>query len=263
MLTFLDLSGITPTTRRLLGRRASQNVVSWGDRDDAGRAPARCPLRHGPRPRTRPLRPMFLALLVAARCCVCAPAGMEGTLLTVVQFIPTVALIVVRGAPARHRPLPRRARRERQRVRRGRRAALAERLDDRLEYFGVHVVLHRLAEGRWPRACAPSSRRTARSWPERTVVINLDAVGGGELRADEEGGPAPPGRSSPSAHRGDRTGRRDRRTASRATATRRASAGLPAITITRHERAGSRRTPCRAPRSCASRSPRRIDEELS
>ena len=34
--SFLDLAGISPTTRRLLGRRASQNVVSWGDRDMPG-----------------------------------------------------------------------------------------------------------------------------------------------------------------------------------------------------------------------------------
>jgi hypothetical protein len=33
LLTLLDASGTLPTTRRLLGRRASQNVVSWGDRE--------------------------------------------------------------------------------------------------------------------------------------------------------------------------------------------------------------------------------------
>ena len=39
ILTFLDLAGITPTTRRLLGRRASQNVVSWGVRERPGSNP--------------------------------------------------------------------------------------------------------------------------------------------------------------------------------------------------------------------------------
>ena len=46
ILTFLDLAGITPTTRRLLGRRASQNVVSWGDRDTDGALILRRALRH-------------------------------------------------------------------------------------------------------------------------------------------------------------------------------------------------------------------------
>src|ERR671915_193715 len=36
LLTFLDVGVLLPTVRRLLGRRASQNVVSWGDRDKPG-----------------------------------------------------------------------------------------------------------------------------------------------------------------------------------------------------------------------------------
>ena len=72
VLTFLDLSGITPTTRRLLGRRASQNVVSWGERERPGALLLVAHYDSGPT-RSWPLRPMFLALLAAAR--VLRPAG--------------------------------------------------------------------------------------------------------------------------------------------------------------------------------------------
>ena len=54
-LTFLDLSGITPTTRRLLGRRASQNVVSWGERERPGALLLLAHYDSGPA-RTWPLR---------------------------------------------------------------------------------------------------------------------------------------------------------------------------------------------------------------
>ena len=145
--TFLDLAGILPTTRRLLGRRASQNVVSWGDRDRDGAVILVAHYDTGPL-RTRPLSAMFLAMLVLLACCVLRAGGMEGTALTVVQFIPTVVLIVYvallldvvlsPAAPA-----------GRQRLRRGRRppprgAARRPRLLRRAR------ALHRLAEGDGP-----------------------------------------------------------------------------------------------------------------
>src|SRR5215213_6818221 len=63
ILTFLDLAGIAPTTRRLLGRRASQNVVSFGDRELPGALLLVAHYDSGPT-RMRPLQPMFLAMLV-------------------------------------------------------------------------------------------------------------------------------------------------------------------------------------------------------
>ena len=93
ILTFLDLAGIAPTTRRLLGRRASQNVVSWGDRDKPGAVLLVAHYDSGPT-RTWPLLPMFVAMLLVLACCVLRVGGMEGTSLTVVQFIPTVVLIL-------------------------------------------------------------------------------------------------------------------------------------------------------------------------
>ena len=53
ILTFLDLSGIYPTTRRLLGRRASQNVVSWGSRDMPGDLVISCASRTAQKMRVR------------------------------------------------------------------------------------------------------------------------------------------------------------------------------------------------------------------
>ena len=50
------LAGITPTTRRLLGRRASQNVVSFGERELPGALLLVAHYDSGPT-RTRPLRP--------------------------------------------------------------------------------------------------------------------------------------------------------------------------------------------------------------
>ena len=115
----------------------------------------------GPRARW-PLRPMFLALLVLLACCVLRVGGMSGTALTVLQFLPDGRPDPVRAAAARHRPLPRRARRERQRL--GRRARAPARRAPRLAR-GLRRPrgLHRLAEGHGPGHAARSSRHTASS----------------------------------------------------------------------------------------------------
>src|SRR5215218_8364423 len=86
VVTFLDLAGIVPTTRRLLGRRASQNVVSWGDRDMPGALVLVAHYDSGPT-RTRPLWPMFVAFLILLACCVARVGGLTGTALTTVQFL--------------------------------------------------------------------------------------------------------------------------------------------------------------------------------
>jgi hypothetical protein len=187
ILTFLDLGGITPTTRRLLGRRASQNVVSWGDRDKPGAVLLVAHYDTGPA-RTRALLPIFVALLLVLACCVLRAGGMEGTALTVVQFIPTVVLIVyvallldialspaVPGESDNASGVAVVLR-------------LAERLDD-LDYFGVHVLFtgsqKALTQGM--RAFLQSHRKELK--PGDTVVLNLDAVGGGELRETKREGP--------------------------------------------------------------------------
>jgi Peptidase family M28 len=187
ILTFLDLSGITPTTRRLAGRRASQNIVSWGDRDKPGALVLVAHVDTGPT-RSRPLRPLFLALLVLLACCVLRVAGMEGTALTVVQFIPTVVLIVyvallldIALSPAAYGENDNAS---------GVAVVLrlAERLNDGLEYFGVHVIFtgSQKAMGQGMRAFLKAHRREL---PEDTILLNVDAVGGGEIRLTRKEGP--------------------------------------------------------------------------
>jgi aminopeptidase YwaD len=188
ILTFLDLAGIAPTTRRLLGRRASQNVVSWGDRDRPGALILVAHYDTGPT-RSYPLRPFFLALLVVLACCVLRAGGMSGTALTIVQFIPTVALILyvallldIALSPATPGESDNAS---------GVAVVLrlAEQLGERLDHFGVHVLLtgSQKAMAQGMRAFLQAHRRELK--PSDTVVLNLDAVGGGELRETKKEGP--------------------------------------------------------------------------
>jgi Peptidase family M28 len=195
VLTFLDLAGIVPTTRRLLGRRASQNVVSWGDREMPGAIVLVAHYDTGPT-RAWPLRPMFLALLVLLACCVARAGGMEGTALTIVQFIPTVALIVYvalmldvalsPAAPGENDNASGVALTLR----------LAERLAE-LDHFGVHVLFtgSQKAMAQGMRAFLQAHRRELAQGD--TVVLNLDAVGGGEVRQTKREGPLLTVRSHP------------------------------------------------------------------
>jgi hypothetical protein len=229
ILTFLDLSGIAPTTRRLLGRRASQNVLSWGDRDREGDLILVAHYDSGP-VRTRPLRPMFLALLVLLACCVLRAAGMSGTALTIVQFIPTVALIVYvallldvilsPAAPGENDNASGVAVVLR----------LAERLGTELEHFGVHVLFtgSQKAMAQGMRAFLRAHRKELA--PSDTVVLNIDAVGGGDIRLTKKDGPLLGARSHPQL-----LGLVDAETFTGhepSDGYAAASAGLPAVTIT-------------------------------
>lgn len=196
-LTFLDLSGITPTTRRLLGRRASQNVVSWGDREKPGTLLLVAHYDSGPT-RTRPLRPLFLAMLLVLACCVFRVAGLSGSGLTVVQFVATAGLIVyvallldVALSPAAPGENDNAS---------GVAVVLrvAERLDgEQLEHFGVHVVFSGSQK-----AMAQGMRAFLRAHREElkqgdTAVVNVDAVGSGGLRLTKKEGPLLSARSHP------------------------------------------------------------------
>jgi hypothetical protein len=187
VLTFLDLAGISPTTRRLLGRRASQNVVSWGERERPGSLLLVAHYDSGPT-RTWPLRPMFWALLVLLVCCVLRVGGMSGTALTVLQFLPTVALILYvpllldialsPAAPGENDNASGVAVVLR----------LAERLDF-LEGFGVHVLFtgSQKAMAQGIRAFLKSHRK--QFVRDRTAVLNVDKVGSGEIHLTKKEGP--------------------------------------------------------------------------
>ena len=196
VLTFLDLSGITPTTRRLLGRRASQNVVSWGEREQPGALLLLVAHYDSGPTRSWPLRPMFLALLVLLACCVLRVGGMSGTALTVLQFLPTVVLILYvpllldialsPAAPGENDNASG--------------VALVLRLAERLDFlegFGVHVVFtgSQKAMAQGSRAFLKQHRKQFAR--DRTVVLNVDSVGSGELRLTKKEGPLLTVRSHP------------------------------------------------------------------
>src|SRR5215208_4830731 len=114
LLTLLDAGMQVPTLRRLLGRRASQNVISWDASDkpgaivlvahcDAGRTGLAHTERNARRKAAvsglirRPiggLQPVLWAELGVLASTLLRLVGLDGTAVSVVQFVPTLALIV-------------------------------------------------------------------------------------------------------------------------------------------------------------------------
>jgi hypothetical protein len=228
ILTFLDLAGITPTTRRLFGRRASQNVVSFGEREKEGALVLVAHYDSGPA-RSWPLRPMFIALVVLLACCVFRVAGMSGFALTVVQFLAIVVLIAYVALMLDVSLSPTLQGETDNASGVGVVLRLAERLTD-LDHFGVHVVFtgSQKAMAQGMRAFLKTHRKQFN--PSETIVINVDNVGGGELRETKKEGPLLTVKSHPQL-----TGNLDsdpftNRDASDGYAA--ASAGLPAVTLT-------------------------------
>jgi hypothetical protein len=189
MLTFLDASLLLPTTRRLLGRRASQNVVSWGGSNGPGALVlvAHCDApRGGIAGRVRfpvgGLDLLFWAQLAVLTCCVLRAVGIEGTPLTVVQFIPTLGLIVAIALLADVALAGTRAGENDNASGDVLLLRLTERLGSRVEHFDVHVLFTggREAGGAGLRDFV--KRHRDRLPRDRTVFVNLDAVGAGDPR---------------------------------------------------------------------------------
>jgi hypothetical protein len=111
---FGDLTGSFHLARRLTGRRASQNVISREERGKPGtlvlvahydaarsgavfsdRAMARR-ARIGKRLHRTigPFEPFFWSIMAVLICCALRLLGVEGTALSVAQFVPTIVLIV-------------------------------------------------------------------------------------------------------------------------------------------------------------------------
>jgi hypothetical protein len=227
ILTFLDAAGITPTTRRLLGRRASQNVVSFGDREMPGALIIVAHYDSGPT-RGRPLWPMVLAMVVLLAMCVGRVAGMSGVALTSVQFLATVVLIVYVALMLDIALSPASQGESDNASGVGVVLRLAERLTD-LNYFGVHIVFTGAQKARAQGMRAFLQTHRKQFAPSETIVINIDAVGGGELRETKTEGPLLTVKSHPQL-----TGNLDsdpfvNREASDGYAA--ASAGLPSVTF--------------------------------
>ena len=198
VLTVLDLSGVAPTTRRLLGRRASQNVISWAGPGSPGTLVLAAHLDSPPRALTRAStlpRPLIAALLLVLVCCLLRVAGLDGFGLTLVQFVATVALIVAvallialalaDAGPGQNDNASG--------------VALALRLAERvtLERYALAVVLtgSQTATSQGMRAFLRRHRdRLAR---DATVVVSLEAVGSGAVRFTRREGPLLPLRSHP------------------------------------------------------------------
>ncbi len=202
LLTFLDVTGLFAPVRRLFGRRASQNVVSREDADKPGVlilvAGYDSPRESGGlRVITRllrdPWRAMVAAMLMVLACCAVRVAGVDSSALTIVQFVPTVLLILLTpplvdielsgagpdpaGAAAAAAAL-----------------RLADDLHGRLDHFDLWVVLtganqpFALGMSAWLRA---NRKQLAR---ETTAVVSIGAAGSGPVHYTRREGPLAPQR---------------------------------------------------------------------
>jgi Peptidase family M28 len=210
LLTFLDAELLLPTMRRLFGRRASQNVVSWGGARkpgdlilvahyDAGRGGValgqkaeerRAAFGKLVRRPIGPLEPLFWAELAVLVCSVIRLAGVNGLLLAVLQFIPTVLLIVSVALLLDIALSPTGGGENDNATGAALAVRLAERFGGgRLDHFEVHVLLTggQKAVAAGSRAFIKRHRRDLD--PERTVVLNLDAVGSGTAHYTSREGP--------------------------------------------------------------------------
>jgi Peptidase family M28 len=198
LLLFLDAGLLLPVARRLSGRRASQNVISFETRDrpglivlvahyDAGRgglALARR-LRRGFGPRA-----LWWAQLGVLACCAARVAGLDALALGVIQFVPTVALLVALALLIDIALAPTRGGENDNASGVALALRLAERLGrGRLEHFDVGLVFpgaqKALAAGM--RGFLKSHR--AELARESTVLINLDEVGSGSVHVARKEGP--------------------------------------------------------------------------
>jgi hypothetical protein len=165
LLSFGEATGMFRLTRRLTGRRASQNVVSGEDADKPGTLVLVAHYDAGRTPHERLPAAFFWALVALLACCVARIAGLEGTALTAVQFVPTALLLVslpLLGEIA---------------LSAGDNASgvatvlrLAERYGGTLDHFDVQVLLTGAALGMRP------FLKRHRPDKQRTVFLNFDQV---------------------------------------------------------------------------------------
>jgi hypothetical protein len=251
LLTFLDAGVLVPVARRVFGRRASQNVVSF---DTAGRPGAvvlvahldagRAGLVHGDstarrraalgRALRRPvggLSVVFWAELAVLACTLLRLANIDSTALTIVQFVPTFGLIVaialltdvaLAGTKAGENDNASGA------------VALLGLVADppELDHFDVHVLF----TGAQKAGAAGMRDFLKRHGLPRdsTVVVNVDQVGSGEVRYTRREGALITQRSHPQlvgiAAEDESVGAMVNRTASDGHAA--TASGYAAITVT-------------------------------
>jgi hypothetical protein len=197
----LDVAGVAHLLRRVTGRRASQNVVS---REDAGKPGVLVLVAHYDAGRDdaafarlgRVLRDPWAALVGATTlllaCCVLRVAGIDSQVVTVIQFVPTVVLILLTPLLVDLELSP---------PSRGEAddaggvatvLRLAEDAGGDLEHFDLWVLLtgaskpFGLGMRRWLR------RHREELDDERTVFVSIPTVGDGPLRYARREGPLYP-----------------------------------------------------------------------
>jgi hypothetical protein len=135
-----------------------------------------------------PFEPLFWSMILILACTAVRLTGLESLWLTIVQFIPTVVLIVsvpllidialsdvVPGASDNASGVATVLR-------------LAERYGGSLEHFDLWVLLPGAEEGLLLGSRAWLRRHRRELHPERTVFLNIDTVGNGTVRfATKEG----------------------------------------------------------------------------
>jgi hypothetical protein len=206
--TLGDITGRLPLVRRITGRRASQNVISTEQSDRPGtliltahydaartgaafgrldeRRAALGQLLHRPIGMAEPFVWSLLLLLVTS---VARLAGLDNTVLSIVQFVPTVALIVslpfladialsspVAGANDNASGVATVLR-------------LAERYGGTLDHLDVWVLLPGAQEAGALGTRAWLKRHKAELDPVSTIVVNVDEVGAGTVRYARKEGP--------------------------------------------------------------------------
>ena len=201
LLTVLDATGLLTTTRRLLGRRESHNVISWGDRERPGAlllvahqdsGPGGLAASDGFRRALAavPFSPYSLlcwSLAAVLTICLVRLAGASGAGLDVAQFVVTLGPIA--AVPLLLGLALSEAQTGENDNASG--VALAVRLAEQVqtEHFGVHVLLTGSGKAFAQGMRAFLLRHGGDLDRERTVVLNLDTVGDGAPRYSRREGP--------------------------------------------------------------------------
>jgi Peptidase family M28 len=195
LLTFLDAGLLIPTARRPFGRRASQNLVSKGSDEkagalvlvahvDAGRGGIVTSDRVARRwaGRLGGLQLFFWAQLGVLVCALIRLTGLEGTALSIVQFVPTLALLVALALLIDIALSPTRGGENDNASGCVLVLRLAQRFaaPDALTYFNLHVLFTGAQQAG---AAGMRAFRKRHALPrDHTILLNVDRVGSGEVR---------------------------------------------------------------------------------
>ena len=198
LLTFLDAALLLPTLRRPLGRRAAQDVISKGGDEragalvlvahcDAGRGGLVQSSRWAGR-RVGGLQVLFWAQLAVLACALIRLVGIDGTAITIVQFLPTLVLIAAVALLVDIALSPTRGGENDNASGCVVALRLAERFGrpEALRYFNLHVLF---TGAQHAGTAGMRSFLKQHVLPrDHTVFLNVDRVGSGDLRYTQREG---------------------------------------------------------------------------